>query len=97
MGKTNEDTKTPKPYEPYQEFSMFPYATGQWGKKIKGKMSYFGTWEDHDGALKRYNAEIHEVHAGRDPRRTGVAQAYFDTFAVSDLCGLFLERPESSL
>ena len=89
------DTRNVKPGKPYQEFPLFPHATGQWAKKIKGKMWYFGTWEDPDGALKRYNDEIHEIQGGRDPRRAGVAQVYSDTLTVSELCGLFLERQES--
>ncbi len=84
------DSSTTKLGKPYQEFPMFPHATGQWPKKIKGKMWYFGTWEDPDAALVRYNEWIHEIHVGRDPRRMGVAQVYSDTLTVSDLCNLFL-------
>lgn len=83
-----------KPKKPYPEFPMFPHATGQWAKKIKGKVWYFGTWADPDAALAKYNDWIHEIHAGRDPRRTGVVQVYSDTLTVSDMCGLFLERQE---
>lgn len=89
------DAKTTKPGKPYQEFPMFPHATGQWAKKIKGKMWYFGTWEDPNAALAKYNDWIHEIQAGRDPRRSGVAQVYSDTLSVSDLCNLFLERQQS--
>lgn len=88
-------TKTTKPDKPYQEFPMFPHATGQWAKKIKGKMWYFGTWEDPNAAKAKYDDWIHEIRAGRDPRRTGVAQVYSDTLTVSDLCNLFLDRQQS--
>jgi len=87
--------KTPKPDKPYQEFPMFPHASGQWAKKIKGKLWYFGVWEDPNSALQKYNEWIHEIHAGRDPRSAGVAQVYSDTLTVSDLCSLYLERQES--
>ena len=89
------ELKTIVPGKPYQEFPMFPHASGQWAKKIKGKMWYFGTWEDHDGALKKYNDCIHEIHAGRNPGRSGVAQVYSDTLSVFDLCNLSLERQQS--
>lgn len=88
--------KTAKPKKPYQEFPMFPHASGQWAKKIKGKLWYFGIWEDPDAAFAKYSEWIHEIHAGRDPRRTGVAkQVYPDSLTIADLCNLFMERQES--
>ena len=89
------DDEGHKPRKPYPEFPMFPHASGQWAKKIKGKMWYFGIWDDPDAALKKYTEEIHEIHAGRDPRRSGAAKVYSDTVSVSDLCNLFLESQQS--
>lgn len=88
------ETKTQKPRKPYPEFPLFPHAVGQWAKKIKGKLWYFGPWADPEAALKKYKKEVDEIFAGRDPRRTGVAQVYSSTITVAEVCNLFLERQE---
>jgi|SRR5579883_918435 len=79
---------TSKPNKPYPEFPLFPHATKRWAKKIRGKMHYFGPWDDPDGALEKYNQQKDALHAGRKPREvsTGVT--------VKELCNAYLRHKE---
>ncbi|HEV2968397.1 MAG TPA: hypothetical protein VGY55_00320 [Pirellulales bacterium] len=60
--------KPAKPAKPYPDFPLFPHDTRRWAKKIKGKLHYFGPWNDPDKALKLYLDQRDDLHAGRRPR-----------------------------
>jgi integrase len=58
---------------PYQEYPLFPHATGRWAKKIRGKLHFFGKWDGADGtkwkeALEDYKSKVDDLMAGRVPR-----------------------------
>jgi hypothetical protein len=43
--------KPVKLIKPYPEFPLFAHAAGVWAKETRGRLVYFGPWEDPDGAL----------------------------------------------
>jgi integrase len=48
------DTRPPKPTP---DFPLFAHGNGQWAKKVKGKLRYYGPWVDPQAALEKYQAE----------------------------------------
>ncbi|MHB1035128.1 MAG: tyrosine-type recombinase/integrase [Pirellulales bacterium] len=63
---------------------MFPHATRRWAKKIRGKLHYFGAWDDPTGALQKYLDQRDDLQAGRVPRNKG------DGITIRDLANRFL-------
>ncbi len=57
-----------KPGKPYPEFPLYAHAAGVWAKRIRGKLHYFGPWDDPDAALKNYLQQKDDLHAGRKPK-----------------------------
>ena len=82
--------KKQKPAKPYPEYPLTPMANGQWCKRIKNKLYYFGTWADPDAALKKYLDEVDDLQAGRTPRRVGDVR-----ITVKQLCDAFYESKEN--
>lgn len=80
-----------KPAKPYPDFPLFPHATRRWAKKIRGKLHYFGPWDDPDAALQKYLSQRDDLHAGRTPRIPK------DGFSIRDLCNRFLTAKQRLL
>jgi integrase len=82
-------TTTNKPDKPYADFELFAHASGQWAKKINGRLHYFGTWDDWQGALDRYLDQRDYLVIGRTPP----AQAT----SLADVLNQFLSDKKRSL
>jgi site-specific recombinase XerC len=79
-----------KPPKPYPDFPLFAHATGRWAKKIRGRLVYFGKWDDPEGALQRYLDHKDALHAGRNPDEA-------EGPTVFSLCGRFLTAKKNRL
>lgn len=75
----------PKPDKPYKDFPLYPLAIGKgyWAKRIRGKLHYFGRWEEGwEKALKRYNRDRDNLHLGQ--------AVSGDQMELADACNIFL-------
>jgi integrase len=57
------------PDKPRADFPLFAHRNGQWAKKIRGTIRYFGVWSDPEAALQKYRDEVDDLQAGRTPAR----------------------------
>src|SRR5881409_137273 len=78
-----------KPAKPYPEYPLTAHPAGYWCKKIRGKIHYFGPWDDPDGALAKYNEQKDALHAGRTPRPET------EGLTVKELANTFLNRKQA--
>jgi integrase len=83
MPKLNRSAVLDKPRKPHPDFPLFPHATGRWAKKVRGKLHYFGGWDDPNAALQKWLDQKDDLIAGRTPRRGG-------GLTVRDLANHFL-------
>lgn len=51
--------------KPHKNFPLTPHPSGQFCKKISGKIFYFGTVSDPDAALQRYHEHAKGLHGGQ--------------------------------
>ena len=87
MAPTNRRRKRRKPAKPYPSFPLTAHNNGQWCKKIRGKLYFFGVWDDPDAALERYLRVATDLHAGREPRPPTLSA---DAVTVKQLCNHYL-------
>lgn len=64
--------RTPKkPTWPHpHKVTMGAHASGQWVKRVNGKLQYFGPVSDPDGALERYYQHIAKLERGEEVNTT---------------------------
>ncbi len=66
------------------KFPLTRHPTGQYCKKIKGKIHYFGM--DKKKALEKYLDQAAYLHRGQNPATTGASGAT----SINELCDLYL-------
>lgn len=84
MSKSTTLVSSGKPQKPHPDFPLTPHPCGQWCKKLKGKLHYFGPWANPDAALAKWLDEKDDLLAGRTPRPKG------NGVRLKDLCNAFL-------
>lgn len=77
-----------KPQKPHPDFPLTANGNGQWSKKIRQRVYYFGPWEDPDAALQLYLDQKDALLAGRKPRSP-------DDKTVRDLANRFLSAKKA--
>jgi len=83
-----------KPKKPYPSFPLTAHPHGQWCKKIRGKLHFFGVWVDPNAAIECYHAVAADLHAGRTPNLTTRAG---EEPTVKDACNAFLNWQKDKL
>jgi hypothetical protein len=84
MANTSSKRKTRS-----DKFPLTLHQTGQYCKKIKGKLYYFGT--DKKAALNRYLEQAAYLHAGKRPTPKSTEHS----LSIKTLCNLYLDNQES--
>jgi len=84
MVKSNSKRKTRS-----DKFPLTLHKTGQYCKKIKGKLYYFGT--NKKEALNHYLEQAAYLHVGKVPKPKRPGQ----TLSIKTLCNLYLDHQES--
>lgn len=64
----SQSTKRERPKKPHKDFPLTPHPTGRWCKKVRGKLEFFGKWDDPQAALEKWLAQKDDLLAGRKPR-----------------------------
>jgi len=77
------------PGKPYKSFPLTPHRNGQFVKKIRGKLFYFGPVADPEAALQRYHEHCKSLHAG-----TLASVPKDGRLTVGDLSNRFLAAAE---
>jgi integrase len=91
IGHSTTAAGSRKPAKPHKDFPLFAHNNGQWAKKVRQKIHFFGVWADHKSALKKWLAEKDDLLDGRVPRSRLDANAA----SLKDLCNQFLTTKKS--
>ncbi|WP_417739838.1 tyrosine-type recombinase/integrase [Rosistilla oblonga] len=80
--------RTKKPDKPHPAYPLYPHGSGQWAKKVRGKVIYCGPWADPDAALNHWLRVKDEAIAGRPVSDDSCLR-------LKQLCNLFLDSKDA--
>ena len=89
MAPTNRRRKRRKPAKPYPSFPLTAHNNGQWCKKIRGKVHFFGVWAEPKQALESYLLVAKDLHAGLQPQDSRVTS---EGPSVKTICNQYLNH-----
>jgi integrase len=89
--KSFRPDKSNKPEKPYPDFPLTAHPNGTWCKKIRGRLHYFGPWNDWQAALDKYLNERDDLQAGRVPR----SQEQAAEPTLRDLCNAYCNHKKN--
>ena len=75
----------------HPNYPLTPHPSGQWAKKVRGKLYYFGRLSEPDEALKLWLEEKDYLLAGLEP------PTYTDGITVEELCDRYLENAKNRI
>ena len=78
-------TRNGKAGKPRPDFPLYRHKTGQWAKRVHGKVHYFGT--DPNAAVEKWAKQKDDLLAGRVPEDG-------DGLAIGKACNLFLDSKQ---
>ncbi|MCG2684293.1 MAG: site-specific integrase, partial [Planctomycetales bacterium] len=64
--KIPSKAKSDKPVKPHPNYPMYAHAAGQWAKRVRNKVHYFGPWANPDAALAKWLQQKDDLLAGRE-------------------------------
>ena len=76
-----------KPSKPYPSYPLTAHNNGQWCKKIRGRIHFFGVWADPQAALDQYLSVAADLHAGRQPHAPTLSE---EGLTVKEICNHYL-------
>ena len=53
-----------KPTKPHRDFPLTAHPNGQWCKKVREHVRFFGVWADPDAAMELWNDQKDELLFG---------------------------------
>jgi integrase len=77
-----------KPSKPRKDYPLFAHASGQWAKKVRGRIFYFGKWDDPTAAENEWERQKLALLEGRDPNEDIPGET------VKWLCDSFMESKQ---